>query len=432
VPEHDAGGSGITGLIVARTRLLLGNKFWYPKGGVETYLFELIEELPAYGYDVVPFAMKHARNLESAYSGFFVDEADYHAPQSLRTKATLAVRMLYSRHAADKLAALLDAHPPDLAHLHNVYHQLSPAILPLLRERAIPIVMTLHDLKLACPNYKMRTNGEICERCVGGGYHHAVLHRCVRGSVVASTLCAIELFAHRRSGIYERNVDRFIVPSRFYRQKMIEAGLPASKIEWIPSFTHVEQYTPSYGGDDYFVYVGRLSDEKGLPSLIEAVRGFNKGRLLVIGEGPLREPLAQTVIRERLDNVSIVGPKWGTELVDLMRGARFSVIPSEWYENCPRSCIESFACGTPVIGANIGGLPEMIDDGETGLLFTPFSTADLRAKIERLFGNKAEAARMGRAARAKAEREYSAQAHLARLLAVYSSVLAGSQTRAIA
>jgi glycosyltransferase involved in cell wall biosynthesis len=404
-------------------RLLLGNKFWYAKGGVETYLFELIEELPARGYDVVPFAMKHARNLPSEYSSFFVDEADYHQPQSWISKMQLAARMLYSRHAAARMTALIEAFPPDLAHLHNIYHQLSPAILPLLSARKIPVVMTLHDLKLACPNYKMRTGGKICERCINGGYHHAVLHRCVRDSVVASAICAVELFAHRSSGIYENNVDRFIVPSRFYLQKMIEAGLPASKLVWIPSFTHLDRYEPRYDDDGYFIYVGRLSDEKGLPTLVDAVRGLEKGRLLIVGEGPLREPLERMVARDRLDNVKVLGPKWGTELIDLMRGARFSVIPSEWYENGPRSCIESFACGKPVIAANIGGLPEMIEDHETGLLFTPFSTSDLREKIEYLFARPTLAVQMGRAARAKAQREYSPESHLERLLAVYHDAL---------
>jgi len=410
---------GVARDAVTTVRLLLGNKFWYAKGGVETYLFELCEELPAYGYDVVPFAMTHPRNLPTPYSSFFVDEADYHASHSWPAKLQMAGRILYSRHAAGKLAALVDAHPPDLAHFHNVYHQLSPAVLPLLAERGIPIVMTLHDLKLACPNYKMRTGGRICERCIGGHYHHAVVHRCVQGSVASSALCALELFAHRRSGIYETNVDRFIVPSRFYLKKMIEAGLPASKLVWIPSFTHVDRYQPHYGSDDYFVYVGRLSEEKGLLTLVEAVRGFNQGRLLIVGEGPLRRTLEEYVAANQLGNVRVLGPRWGTDLVDVMRGARFSIIPSEWYENCPRSCIESFACGTPVIGANIGGIPEMVEDGLTGLLFTPFSGADLREKIEYLFARPSLAAEMGRAARQKAEAEYSPASHLARLLSVY-------------
>jgi glycosyltransferase involved in cell wall biosynthesis len=407
-------------------RVLVGNKFWYAKGGTESYLFELVDELEARGCDVIPFAMKHAGNRPTPYARFFVDEVDYHAPHSLYGKIRTAARMLYSRHAAGRLRELVDAHPPDIAHLHNIYHQLSPAILPILSRRGIPVVMTLHDLKLACPNYKMRTQGRICERCVGGAYHHAVLHRCIGGSIVSSTLCAIELSTHRWSGVYENNVARFIVPSRFYRQKMIESGIPASKLVWIPNFTSIERFAPAYDGGNYFVYFGRLSEEKGLFTLLEAVRTFSGGSLLVIGDGPARASLERAAAG--LDHVRVLGPKHGGELQDLVRGARFSVIPSEWYENCSMSCIESFACGTPVIGARIGGLPEMIEHNETGLLVEPGSPVDLREQIEWLFARPSEAARMGRAARAKAEFDYSPQVHLDRLLNVYHEAL-GAECR---
>jgi glycosyltransferase involved in cell wall biosynthesis len=413
-------------------RLLLGNKFWFPKGGVETYLFELIDELPAHGYDVVPFAMRHPDNLESAYADYFVDHVDYHAPHSLLSKARAASRMIHSRHAARKLTALVEKHPVDLAHFHNVYHQLSPAVLPVLADRGIPVLMTLHDLKLACPNYKMRTHGEICERCKTGGYHHAVLHRCVQDSVTASALCALELFLHRRSGIYERHVDRFIVPSAFYLRKLAEAGVPAEKLVHIPSFTDIRRYAPSYGGDDYFVYVGRLAEVKGLLTLVEAARDFKRGTLVIVGDGPMFPVLERAIEEKRIANVRLAGPKYGHELIDIVRRARFSVIPSEWYENCPRSCIESFACGTPVIGARIGGIPEMVEDGVNGLLFTPFSVQELRSRIEHLFNSESDVAEMGRAARRKAEREYSTPAHLAKLLSEYAAVLARSSNRVVA
>jgi glycosyltransferase involved in cell wall biosynthesis len=404
-------------------RLLIGNKFWFAKGGVETYLFELIEELPALGYEVAPFAMRHARNRPSPYEEFFVDEVDYHAPQSGLAKLRIASRMLYSRQAAARLEALLDRHPQQLAHLHNIYHQISPSILPVLGERGIPVVMTLHDLKLACPNYKMRTHGQVCERCKTGGYHHAVLQRCVQNSVAASALCALELYAHRRSGVYEKHVSRFIVPSRFYLQKLRESGLPADRLVWVPSYTDVRRYEPIYGGGDYYLYIGRLSDEKGLPTLVDAAATFTRGALVIAGEGPLRPVLERTVAERGLSHVRVVGPKYGQELIDLVRHARFSVIPSEWYENCPRSLIESFASGTPVIGANIGGIPEMVDDGVNGLLFTSFSKEELREKIEYLWDRPALVADLGRMARIKAEREYSTQAHLDRLLAVYDQAL---------
>ena len=406
-------------------QLLIGNKFWYAKGGVETYLFELLDELPAQGWSYVPFAMRHAGNLPSPYEQFFVDEVDYHASQGVGSQLRAAARMLYSRHAARQLTALLDTVPIDLAHLHNIYHQLSPSILPVLKERKIPVIMTLHDLKLACPNYKMRTHDGICERCVGGQYYHAVMHKCVQQSVAASALCALELFMHRRSGLYVDNVDRFIVPSRFYLQKMIDAGIPPDKLVWLPNFTRLERYEPRYGGDDYFIYFGRLSEEKGLLTLVDAVRGF-PGTLVIAGDGPVRWLLEQKVARDGMTNVKVIGPRSGQDLIALQRHARFSVIPSEWYENCPMSCIESFASGTPVIGARIGGIPEMVDDGETGLLFEPFSRDDLRAKIEYLYARKDECARMGRLARRKAEREYGAQSHIRRLMAIYAEVLGTS------
>jgi glycosyltransferase involved in cell wall biosynthesis len=404
-------------------RLLLGNKFWYPKGGTETYLFELSEELAFHGYEVIPFAMNHPRNRESAYSRFFVDEVDYDRKSSWYSSVRSAQRILYSAQAKSRLRALVDETKPGLAHLHNIYHQISPSILPLLKRRGIPVVMTLHDLKIACPNYKMRTGGAICERCLTGKYHHAVLNRCVRGSVLASALCATEAFLHRATGVYRNNVDCFIVPSDFFRRKIAQAGIPEEKIVHIPSFTHVERYQPNFGGSDYFVYVGRLSEEKGLPTLLEAMRGLRRGKLVIIGDGPQRALLSSLVESRGLSNVELVGPKSGAELQALLRGAAFSVIPSEWYENCPRAGIESFACGKPVIGSDIGGLPEMIENGRTGLLFKAFSAEDLREKISYLFERESLIVEMGRNARIKAERDYSVKAHLNKLLEVYTRTL---------
>ena len=223
-------------------------------------------------------------------------------------------------------------------------------------------------------------------------------------------------------------MERFIVPSRFYLEKLCESGIPREKLVWIPSFTRMECYEPRFGGDDYFVYLGRLSDEKGVMTLIEAVRGMRRGRLVVIGEGPERAALARG--RQRLRDVPRgrdSDPKYGDDLRRLLRNARFSVIPSEWYENCPRSCIESFASGTPVIGADIGGIPEMVRHGETGLLFEPFSTDALRG-----YGSSSYSPTTGwrpgwgRAARARAEDEYSAPRHIERLLGVYEETLASA------
>lgn len=406
-------------------RLLLGNKYWYRKGGAETYLFEIIEELEARGIDLVPFGMKHPDNLPSDFDRFFVDEVDYDRPARWHAKLRTAQRIVYSFHSKQKMEELVATVRPDLAHLHNIYHQISPSVLGVLARRGIPVVMTLHDLKLACPNYKMRTHGEICERCVGGRYYHAILHRCVRGSTLQSTLCAVESWVHRTFGLYERNVARFIVPSRFYLGKMIASGIPETKLTFLPNFTHVSRFQPSYEPSDYCVYFGRLSDEKGLLTLLRAMAALRRGRLVIAGDGPLHALLAERIASDKIENVELVGRKSGRELETLIRSARFSLIPSEWYENCPLSGIESFASGTPVVAAAIGGLPELVDDGENGLLFRPFSAEDLAEKMSRLFEDDATVAAMGRAAREKAEREYDASAHVERLLAIYDGVLDG-------
>jgi glycosyltransferase involved in cell wall biosynthesis len=418
-------------------RLLLGNKYWYRKGGAETYLFEVMEELEARGIELIPFGMKHelnelgrmartngpsgARDLER----FFVDEVDYSRPSPWYRKIQSAQRIVYSFHARAKLEALVAEVRPDLAHMHNIYHQISPSVLTALSRRGIPVVMTLHDLKLACPNYKMRTGGELCERCLGGSYYHAVLQRCVRDSFLASALCAVESWVHDVFGLYEKHVSRFIVPSRFYLDKIRASGIPSSKLVSIPNFTHVERFEPSYEPSDYCIYLGRLSEEKGLLTLVRAMKAIDNGRLLIAGEGPLRPRLENEIETEGVTNVELIGRKRGRELEELLRKARFSVIPSEWYENCPLSGIESFASGTPVVAADIGGLPEMVDDGENGLLFEPFSVDDLSRKMHRLFAQDGLAADMGRAARAKAEKRYGAGSHMQELLALYSSVLDG-------
>ncbi|MGE0384268.1 MAG: glycosyltransferase family 4 protein [Gammaproteobacteria bacterium] len=396
---------------------------------METYLFDLARELEPLGYDVSWFSMQHERNEPTPYARHFVERVEYHEHNSPGASVRSALRILYSRHARQKFERLLDEVQPDLVHAHNIYHQLSPAILPPLKRRGIPVVMTLHDLKLACPNYKMRTGGRVCERCLSGAFYNAVVHRCVQGSLPWSALCAVEAYAHRWTGVYTRNVDLFITPSEFYRRKMIESGIPADRLVTLPSFVHPQDYAPLYGKSDYFLYLGRLAEEKGLMTLVHAVRGLQGARLKIVGEGPMAAPIEARLRAEGIDNVELLGARYGQELIELVRAARFVVVPSEWYENSPRSAIEAMACATPVIGARIGGIPDIVEDGVDGLLFEPFSADALRNCIERLLVDDAAIERYGRNARAKVERRYSTQAHLRGLLGIYDRVLAAAPAR---
>ena len=403
-------------------RLLIGNKYFFRKGGAETYLFDLFDELPARGWDLVQFSMQHERNEPTPYAPYFVDRVDYHEHGSLLSEARAAVRLLHSNQARVNMEALVRDTRPHLAHLHNIYHQISPSILPVLKRHGIPVVMTLHDLKLLCPNYKMRTDGQVCERCLHGGYYQAVIHRCVQGSRLKSALCALEAYLARWTRVYLDNVDLFITPSEFYRRKLIESGVPASQVETLASFVHPNEYTPRYDKADYFLYLGRLSEEKGIMSLVQAAAGMPGKRLLIAGEGPMQAPIEALLRSQRVANVELVGMKSGQELIELIRAARFVVVPSEWYENCPRSAIEAMACGTPVIGARIGGIPDMVEDGVTGLTFEAFSIEALRAACLRLHDDDALIAEYGRNARAKVEQRYSIGAHLEQLLAIYDRV----------
>lgn len=405
-------------------RILQVNKYFYRKGGAETYLFDLLDLLAGAGHEVVPFAMRHPENRASEFDRFFVDEVDYDVPAPWYRRARQAARMVYSVQAASRMRSLVDAHRPDIAHVHNIYHQISPSILRVLARRSIPVVMTLHDYKLACPNYKLRTQGEICERCLSGKYYRAVKYRCIRGSLLGSAVCATELFLHRASGIYEDNVTTFLAPSNAMKSKVVASGIPDAKVEVLPNFVHVDRFTPSYEPSGYVVYFGRLSEEKGLLTLLESMRRVTGCRLVVAGDGPLRETLHRFVAGNGLHNVELVGRRTGAELERLVRDARATVLPSEWYENCPISVLESCAWGTPVIGARIGGIPELIEDGRTGLLFEPFSVEDLAAKIELVCGDDDLPREMGRNARLKAQREFDVTTHLERLVDVYDRALA--------
>lgn len=403
-------------------RVLLANKFYHRRGGAEVYLFDIMAILQEHGHEVVPFSMRHELNVASDYESFFVDNADYDQPGSWMANLRKASRILYSRQARQKITALIDHTHPNLAHVHNIYHQISPSILPVLKRKGLPVIMTLHDLKLLCPNYKMRTQGAVCERCKPNRFYQAILHRCVRNSLPASALCAAESYLHRYSGVYESNVDMYITPSQFYRRKMIEWGMPENKLVCVPTFTDVQQYRPFYTGDGYLIYLGRLAEEKGLLTLVDAMLRVPQGKLYIIGEGPLYGILQKRIGEYKLQNVHLTGPKWNEELEHLISGARFTVVPSEWYENSPNSLARSYAHGKPVLGANIGGIPEMIEEGRTGLLFEPGSAEDLAAKIRYLLSHEGLAVEMGKNARVKAEQEYSPQAHYSKLIAVYSKM----------
>jgi glycosyltransferase involved in cell wall biosynthesis len=404
-------------------RVLLVNKFYFPLGGTETCFFQLQELLRQNHHSVLVFSTRDPRNLRSPQSPFFVEKIDYNAPDiPLGKRVKFGLRLIYSFDAARKIDALLQKDTPDIAHLHNICHQLSPSILPVLRRHGIPIVQTLHDLKLICPGYRMLSPRGVCERCRGGGYYNAILQRCIKGSLGFSALNCVEAYFHKAIGIYDI-VDLFISPSAFHKNKLTSFGCDQRKIRVLPNFVKPDP-APSLGPGSYVLYCGRLGGEKGLLTLVRALRSEPDISLVIAGAGPEETALRKFVRNNRMNNVRFVGFVTGEEKTRLMREARFFVVPSECYENCSLSVLEAFAHGKPVVGARIGGIPEQVQPGVNGLLFESGNAEDLREKIRRLYFRLDDVIEMGKNAWRKARDVYSPDAHYRNLMKIYGEAIA--------
>jgi glycosyltransferase involved in cell wall biosynthesis len=404
-------------------KVLAANKFYFVKGGAERYYFELKRILEERGHEVVPFAMRHEENEPSEHEDLFVSHESFEGARGLGRALSAAGRVIYSVESRRKIEELVDRTKPDVAHLHNIAHQLSPSILYGLRAKGVPVVQTLHDYKLVCPNYQMFVHGEVCERCATWRYYNAVIHCCMRGSVARSLTVCAEAYVHRLLGTYARNVALFIAPSESLRKRVIAHGVDPAKVVHLPYGIALDAYTPRYESDGYAVYVGRLSTGKGLRTLLRAAARAPGVRLRVVGSGPLSAELAETAQQGGLSNVSFEGYRTGPELAALFSGSRFVVVPSECYENSPLTVYEALAYGKAVIGSAIGGIPELVAEGVNGLLFDAGDDAALAEAMTALWSDASRAIAMGRAGRERIEREFAPGQHYERIMAIYERVL---------
>lgn len=404
-------------------KVLAANKFYYVKGGAERYFFELARILEARGHRVAPFAMQDEMNDASEFSRYFVSNAGFHGEMGTARRLRMAGHVLYSREASAAIGELADDFGPDVAHLHNIAHQLSPSILYALKRRGIPIVQTLHDHKLICPNYQMFVRGKPCRRCRTWRYHNAVLNRCMHDSVLWSGLVCVEAYLHKLLGSYSRLVDLWVSPSESLRQRMIEHGVPGDRIVHQPYAIAMERFQPRYESDGYAAWVGRLATGKGLKTVLEALRRAPDVRLRIAGSGPLEDELKARVAELGLPNVEFTGYLTGQALEDLMRGSLFVVMSSECYENSPLTVYEATAYGKAVIGSRMGGIPELIAEGGTGLIYEPGDHEALAARMNELWSAPDRALEMGRRARERAEAEYGPDAHYEKMMAIYERVM---------
>jgi len=395
----------------------------HPRGGAEVLFLEHNRMFENIGWQVVPFAMRHAKNLATPWSDYFPDEIEFGAEYNFAAKLARAPRVIYSRQARQKMRALLAAAQPQIAHVHNIYHHLSPSVLPLLKERGIPVVMTLHDLKLACPAYTMMRAGKPCDSCRGGKLYNVAVHRCIKGSRALSSLIMLEAYVHRALDIYGGNVDRFIVPSRFLLERLVQWGWARERFVHIPNFVDIDRFQPGAEAGRRFVYCGRLDELKGLETLVRAA-ALARQPVTLIGRGPLETHL-RALSAELGADVCFAGYLTKDALATAIGEARAVVVPSECHENAPLALLEAYAAGRPVIGSDIAGIPELVREDETGVLYRTGDAAALADALSRFAAlPDARIAAMGAAARAWVERDFNAAVYLERQLGLYDSLRA--------
>ena len=371
------------GSTTPRLRILQVDKFLRRFGGAAAYMLDLGDHLQRLGHTVEYFAAAHPDNRPATYEHLFPAVESYDPPPpGLSRKLRAGTGMFWSRPAARAMEAVLDEFRPDIVHLHNIYHQLSPSILVPIRRRNIPIVMTVHDFKLICPTYRMHDGRGSCEACLGGGFHHAALRRCKSGSFVNSALLASETAVHRRFGAYDA-VDRFVCPSTFLYDKLAEAGFEPRRLSHIPNFSSAPLAGGERTGDGAVLSVGRLSAEKGIDTLIRACSLAPARPLRIAGDGPLSEPLRELARELADDTTRFLGQLDGADVLREIDLASVVAFPARGYENMPLAIVEAMARGVPVVVTDIGGSPEIIADSGGGLTVPPDDPAALRRAIDR-------------------------------------------------
>lgn len=342
------------------------NKFNYLRGGAEKYFLELAEKLTQAGHQVAKFCMTDRRNLNDTWSGYWLSQINFEQP-GLSDKLRAPERIIYSRAAKRGLARLIKDFQPDIIHVHNIYHQLSPSVLDAAREAVVPVVMTLHDYKLICPNYQLLNHGQICKKCLDGNFWHCFQEKCFKDSRSQSFLASLEAILHKHRRTYQRGVNLFIAPSQFMADKCQSAGWPQHYfqvlINPVPELPVGQRQV-----QDYFLYAGRLSSEKGVDILLRALASSNY-KLKIAGRGPQETFLRQLVKDLKLSNqVDFLGQQGHESLAKLLDGAIALTVPSIWYENMPLNILESLGRGCPVVASHIGGIPEIINHQVNGWL----------------------------------------------------------------
>lgn len=368
-------------------KVLMINKFLYPNGGSETYIFKLGNYLKEKGHQVEYFGMEHEGRCVGNRVNAYTSDMDFHNASKL-TKLTYPLKTIYSKDARVQIRKVLDDFQPDVCHINNFNYQLTPSIILEIHKwseetkHKCKIVFTAHDYQLICPNHMCNNpnTNENCEKCLGGHFINCTKGKCIHGSTAKSAIGTMEAVFWKMKGTYEY-IDHMICCSEFLKTKMDSNPLFAKKTVAMHNFIDKVEWK-DVEKKEYVLYFGRFSTEKGIATLIQACKELPEVQFIFAGTGPLEKEI------EGIENIQNVGFQKGEALEKLIREAQFSIYPSEWYENCPFSVMESQMYGTPVLGARIGGIPELIKEGMTGELFTSGDKDALKEKIYQMWNDR--------------------------------------------
>ncbi|MFK5889557.1 MAG: glycosyltransferase family 4 protein [Flavobacteriaceae bacterium] len=399
-------------------KILQINKFLKIVGGAETYMFQLSKSLQNLGIEVKYWGMEDEENIVCDFPNLEAANIDF-KNQHLITKFSSAFDTIYSSKNKVKISKVLDIYSPDIVHIHNYNFQLTPSILSEIKKRGIKIVQTIHDSQMVCPYHRLYNfqQNKICTKCVTESFVNCIKDKCFDGSIFKSTIGALESIFYHSQGYYDKYIDTFISPSNFLA-KLIENRIN-NKIEIIPNFTKIEANDSIEATNkDYYLYYGRISDEKGILELIDIFEEI-KLSLLIIGKGDLEKTVKRKT--EKISNINFIGAKYGKELFNIVKKAKYVVQPSKWFENCPMTVVESFSFGVPVITSNHSGFKDLINERETGFLLDFSNKSEVIKKLRKI--EKYDVLSLKNNVRKYYITHLSEKTHMDKILSIYNKVL---------
>lgn len=410
-------------------RILLVNYRYFISGGPEKYMFNIKKMLEDNGHEVIPFSIHSNKNVETEYSKYFVEpigsrDATYfeECKKTPRVIWQMLTRSIYSAEVEKAIRREIAEVNPDLVYIIHFVNKLSPSVITGAKKAGKPVVLRLSDYFLLCPRFDFLYDKKPCEECLKKGYRTCIQRRCVKGSLFASAVRVLSMKIHSLLDVY-KDVDAFITPSRFLRGKLIENGFDGDKITCIPTFTASKSEVGEPKVGDYGLYFGRITEEKGVETVVRAFEKLPDHRVLIMGDDTTEEAkrLMAYVREKNLCNIEFTGFKSGVEMEEIIKGARYTLIPSVWYDNLPNTALESFQYSKPVIASNIGSLPELVLDGVNGFLFEAGNAEDLCRKVL-LLSEEGTVEKMGAASRVRLEEHFAPKTHYDALMRVFDRV----------